>query len=113
LKNGVPFGFAVALTGADPMRWTFCGNPLNKDIRFGIDPRVWPRAAELKPSDDSLAWDAEFQPQFDPNKPPGDPIYESTRRLLTLWNVASFFVTYANLDSPDLSAPPSPEKHSR
>jgi isoleucyl-tRNA synthetase len=28
------------------------------------------------------------------------PIHESVRRLLTLWNVYSFFVTYANLDKP-------------
>jgi isoleucyl-tRNA synthetase len=51
------------------MRWTFCGNPLNKEIRFGYKP-----------------------------------IHESQRRLLTLWNVYSFFVTYANLDKPDLSS---------
>jgi isoleucyl-tRNA synthetase len=27
------------------------------------------------------------------------------RRMLTLWNVCSFFATYANLDEPDLGAP--------
>ena len=32
-----------------------------------------------------------------------DPIRDSVKRLLTLWNVYSFFVTYANLDEPDLS----------
>ena len=31
------------------------------------------------------------------------PIHESARRLLTLWNVYSFFITYANLDKPELS----------
>jgi isoleucyl-tRNA synthetase len=67
-KNGVPYDEAIVSVGADPMRWTFCGNPLNKDIRFGYTP-----------------------------------IHESRRRLLTLWNVYSFFVTYANLDKPDLS----------
>jgi len=67
--NGVPYDEAVAKIGADPMRWTFCGNPLNKDIRFGYKP-----------------------------------IHESQRRLLTLWNVYSFFVQYANLDKPDLSS---------
>ena len=32
-----------------------------------------------------------------------EPIRDSVKRLLTLWNVYSFFVTYANLDEPDLS----------
>jgi isoleucyl-tRNA synthetase len=68
LKNGVPYDEAVQTVGADPMRWTFCGNPLTKDIRFGYKP-----------------------------------IHESARKLLTLWNVYSFFVTYANLDKPDLA----------
>lgn len=66
--NGVPYDDAVAKVGADPMRWTFCGNPVNKDIRFGYKP-----------------------------------IHESQRKLITLWNVYSFFVTYANLDKPNLS----------
>jgi isoleucyl-tRNA synthetase len=65
--NGVPYDEAVTKIGADPMRWTFCGNPQTKDIRFGYKP-----------------------------------IHESQRRLLTLWNVYSFFVTYANLDQPEL-----------
>jgi isoleucyl-tRNA synthetase len=65
--NGVPYDEAIATVGADPMRWTFCSNPLNKDIRFGYGP-----------------------------------IHEARRRLLTLWNVYSFFVTYANLDRPAL-----------
>lgn len=30
------------------------------------------------------------------------PIHESRRRLITLWNVYSFFVTYGNLDKPEL-----------
>ncbi len=68
-KNGVPYDEAIETVGADPMRWTFCSNPLNKDIRFGYAP-----------------------------------IHESRRRLLTLWNVYSFFVTYANLDKPELGA---------
>ena len=37
-KNGVPYDEAVETVGADPMRWTFCSNPLNKDIRFGYAP---------------------------------------------------------------------------
>jgi isoleucyl-tRNA synthetase len=32
------------------------------------------------------------------------PIHESVRKLLTLWNVYSFFVTYANLDKPTFTA---------
>lgn len=66
-KNGVPYDEAVESLGADPMRWTFAGNPLTKDIRFGTKP-----------------------------------IHESARKLLTLWNVYGFFVTYANLDQPQL-----------
>ncbi|PQV63929.1 Isoleucyl-tRNA synthetase [Abditibacterium utsteinense] len=73
-KNGVPYDEAVETIGADPMRWTFAGNTLTKDIRFGYKP-----------------------------------IHESARKLLTLWNVYGFFVTYANLDNPDLSAPLAPE----
>ena len=69
LQNGVPYDEAIDTVGADPMRWTFCSNPLNKDIRFGYSP-----------------------------------IHESRRRLLTLWNVYSFFITYANLDKPELGA---------
>ena len=37
-KNGVPYDEAVETVGADPMRWTFCGNTLTKDIRFGYKP---------------------------------------------------------------------------
>lgn len=45
--------------------------------------------------------------------PPGEPrrfsqdlVSESVRRfLLTLWNTYSFFVTYANLDQPDMATP--------
>ncbi|MBW3636556.1 MAG: isoleucine--tRNA ligase [Armatimonadetes bacterium] len=73
-KNGVPYDEAVATVGADPMRWTFCGNTLTKDIRFGYKP-----------------------------------IHESARKLLTLWNVYGFFVTYANLDKPELGALPKAE----
>ncbi len=68
LKNGVPYEEAVTTVGADPMRWTFCGNTITKDIRFGYRQ-----------------------------------IHESQRRLITLWNVYSFFVTYANLDKPNLA----------
>ena len=67
-KNGVPYDEAVETVGADPMRWTFAGNTLTKDIRFGYKP-----------------------------------IHESARKLLTLWNVYGFFVTYANLDNPNLT----------
>jgi isoleucyl-tRNA synthetase len=78
-KNGVPYDEAIAKIGADPMRWTFCGNPLNKDIRFGYKP-----------------------------------IHESQRKLITLWNVYSFFVTYANLDKPALTpCTPSPAPRER
>ncbi len=55
---------------------------------------------------DALRW------YFYTANPPGEPrrfsqdlVSESIRRfMLTLWNTYSFFVTYANLDQPDLSA---------
>jgi isoleucyl-tRNA synthetase len=98
LGNGVPYDEAVEVTGADPMRWTFLANPLNKDIRFGYDPRRWPRGKEA----------AANIPQDEP--PRKDPIYDASGRLLTLWNVYGFFVTYANLDKPTLdgNAPSNP-----
>jgi len=108
LGNGVPFGYAVAVAGADPMRWTFCQNPVTKDIRFGLDPRVWPRAQGITPPEGALGWNPLAQPQADESKAPGDPVYESSRRLLTLWNVYGFFVGYANLDKPDFSGELAP-----
>jgi len=32
------------------------------------------------------------------------------RKMLTLWNLCSFFATYASLDEPDLSEPPRPDE---
>ncbi len=107
--NGVPFGYAVAVAGADPMRWTFCQNPVTKDIRFGLDPRVWPRAKNITPPEGALGWNPLAQPATDESKAPGDPVYESSRRLLTLWNVYGFFISYANLDQPDLTLEPQPQ----
>ena len=107
--NGVPFGYAIAVAGADPMRWTFANNPLTKDIRFGLDPRAWNRAKGITPPEGALGWNVENEPKVDENKPVGDPVYESSRRLLTLWNTVSFFVGYANLDKPDLSVELNPQ----
>ncbi len=90
LNNGVEYDEIVEVTGADPMRWTFLSNPLNKDIRFGYDPRRWPRGKDIGhdiPEDEA---------------PRRDPVFESSSRLLTLWNVYGFFLTYANLDKPRL-----------
>jgi len=109
LGNGVPFGYAVAVAGADPMRWTFCQNPVTKDIRFGLDPRVWPRARNITPPDGALGWNPLAEPVSDESKPAGDPVYESSRRLLTLWNVYGFFIGYANLDKPDLTGELAPQ----
>jgi isoleucyl-tRNA synthetase len=109
LGNGVPFGYAIAVAGADPMRWTFCQNPVTKDIRFGLDPRAWPRAKNLTPPDGALGWNPLAEPQADESKPVGDPVYESSRRLLTLWNVYGFFIGYANLDHPDLMLELAPQ----
>jgi isoleucyl-tRNA synthetase len=98
LGNGVPYDEIVEVAGADPMRWTFLSNPLNKDIRFGYEPRRWPRGKDIArdiPEDQELR---------------KDPVYDASGRLLTLWNVYGFFVTYANLDKPTLDgrAPSNP-----
>ncbi len=82
LKNGVPFDETVALIGADPVRWEFCRNPLTKDIRFGRMPLE--------------EWTAEAKRRL-------------VTPLLTLWNVYTFFVTYANLDVPELSSGTAPQ----
>ena len=90
LGNGVPYDEIVEVAGADPMRWTFLSNPLNKDIRFGYDARRWPRGRDIAhdiPEDEA---------------PRRDPVYDASGRLLTLWNVYGFFVLYANLDKPNL-----------
>lgn len=109
LGNGVPYGYAIALAGADPMRWTFANNPLSKDIRFGLDPRAWKHAKGITPPEGPLSWNPLAEPAVDETKPAGDPVYESSRRLLTLWNTVSFFVSYANLDKPDLAVELAPE----
>ena len=58
--NGVPFGYAVAVAGADPMRWTFANNPTTKDIRFRPRPaRVEERSMASTPPDGPLGWNVE------------------------------------------------------
>ncbi|RYX81454.1 isoleucine--tRNA ligase [bacterium] len=109
IGNGVPFGYAIAVAGADPMRWTFANNAINKDIRFGLDPRAWKNANGITPPEGALGWNTLAEPKIDESKPVGDPIYESSRRLVTLWNTVAFFVSYANLDNPDLTVELAPQ----
>lgn len=60
--NAIDADEAFERIGADVMRWMYCAQPPNQNIRFGYGP-----AEEVK------------------------------RKLLTLWNSASFFVTYAEI----------------
>ena len=60
----------------------------------GADPMRWTFAANTITRDIRFGY---------------EPIRESVKRLLTLWNVYSFFVTYANLDNPDLTGELKPE----
>jgi isoleucyl-tRNA synthetase len=63
LGNAVDADDAFERMGADVMRWMYCAQPPNQNLRFGYGP-----AEEVK------------------------------RKLLTLWNSASFFVTYASIE---------------
>ena len=60
--NAIDADEAFERIGADVMRWMYCAQPPNQNIRFGYGP-----AEEVK------------------------------RKLLTLWNSASFFITYAEI----------------
>ncbi len=66
--NAIWFAEAVEKMGADVMRWLYCGQNPNNNLRFGYHV-----ADEIR------------------------------RKLLTLWNVYGFFVTYASLDGFDPS----------
>ncbi len=90
LKNGIPFDEAVERMGADVMRWMYASAPLSRNIRFGYAsdvgagedaPPVAPSATAPTSGEDDKRITGE----------------EARRRLLTLWNVYAFFVTYANI----------------
>jgi isoleucyl-tRNA synthetase len=84
------------------------GQKMSKSKGNVVDP--WDIIREF--GADALRWyiyvsaPPEADRRFGPNL-----VRETVRDyFLTLWNVYSFFVTYANLDRPNLKAPPPPEK---
>ncbi|GAA6755847.1 isoleucyl-tRNA synthase [Thermus sp. 2.9] len=83
------------------------GQKMSKSKGNVVDP--WDILREF--GADALRWyiyvsaPPEADRRFGPNL-----VRETVRDyFLTLWNVYSFFVTYANLDRPDLTNPPPPE----
>ncbi len=71
------------------------GVPYDEAVEsVGADPMRWTFAANTVTRDIRFGY---------------EPIRDSVKRLLTLWNVYSFFVTYANLDEPDLTGELKPE----
>src|SRR5262245_32083507 len=84
--NSIPFDEAAAIVGADTMRWLYCNHTPEQNLRF---PRI-PTEQE--------AVDARALGQ-----PPrlSDLWMQVRAPLDKLWNVYSFFVTYANIDGFD------------
>jgi isoleucyl-tRNA synthetase len=83
LGNSIPFDEAAAVAGSDTMRWMFTTQPPATDVRF---PRL---------PDDEKVRAARAQ-----GLPPrlSDLWMQVRAPLDKLWNVYSFFVTYANID---------------
>jgi isoleucyl-tRNA synthetase len=81
--NSIPFDEAAEIVGADTMRWLYAGQTPENNARF---PRI--------PSEEEAAASrAQGQP------PRLNDLWLQTRAPLDkLWNVYSFFVTYANID---------------
>jgi isoleucyl-tRNA synthetase len=81
--NSIPFDEAAAIVGADTMRWLYASQIPEQNLRF---PRI--------PSEEDAAT-ARAQGQ-----PPrlSDLWMQARAPLDKLWNVYSFFVTYANID---------------
>ena len=84
--NSIPFDEAAAIVGADTMRWLFCNHTPEQNLRF---PRI--------PTEDEAANARAL------GQPPrlSDLWMQSRSALDKLWNVYSFFVTYANIDGFD------------
>ncbi len=84
--NSIAFDEAAELVGADTMRWLYTNHPPEQNLRF-------PRIPTEKDAQEAQA--------------KGQPIRLSDLWLNTrapldkLWNVYSFFVTYANIDGFD------------
>lgn len=74
--NAIWFDDGAEKIGVDVMRWMYCSQRPENNLRFGYGP-----------ADDVR------------------------KKLLLLWNVYSFFVTYANIDNPELSLLQKAPKH--
>ncbi len=83
LGNSIPFDEAAAIVGADTMRWLYMNHAPENNLRF---PRI-PSHAEA----------AEARAQGQPPRL-SDLWMQARSALDKLWNVYSFFVTYANID---------------
>jgi len=87
--NSIPFDEAAEIVGADTMRWLYTSQSPEQNLRF---PRIPSEA-------DAAAARAQGQP------PRLSDLWMQVRSPLDkLWNVYSFFVTYANIDGFDPSA---------
>ncbi|WIG59949.1 MAG: Isoleucyl-tRNA synthetase [Ktedonobacterales bacterium] len=84
--NSIPFDEAAAVVGADTMRWLYAGAAPEQNLRFPRIPTE-SEAAELRAV----------------GQPPrlNEKWMEARAALDKLWNVYSFFVTYANIDDFD------------
>ncbi|MFC1721389.1 isoleucine--tRNA ligase [Patescibacteria group bacterium] len=74
--NAIWFDDAAEEIGVDVMRWLYCGQQPELNLRFGYQHTD-----------------------------------EVRRKILLLWNVYVFFVTYANIDKPELVLMAKPPKH--
>jgi isoleucyl-tRNA synthetase len=83
LGNSIPFDEAAAIVGSDTMRWLFTSHAPENNLRF---PRI-PTDAEA----------AQARAQGQPPRL-SDLWMQARAPLDKLWNVYSFFVTYANID---------------
>jgi isoleucyl-tRNA synthetase len=87
--NSIPFDEAAAIVGADTMRWLYVNHNPAQNLCF---PRI--------PSEDEAA-----QARAAGQPPRLSELWMQARAPLDkLWNVYSFFVTYANIDRFDPTA---------
>ena len=87
--NSIPFDEAAEIVGADTMRWLYANQAPEQNLRF---PRI-------PTEEEAAAARAQGQP------PRLSDLWLQTRAPLDkLWNVYSFFVTYANIDGFDPTA---------
>ena len=84
--NSIPFDEAAEIVGADTMRWLYMNHAPEQNLRF---PRI-------PTHEQAAAMRGQGQP------PRLSDLWMQARAPLDkLWNVYSFFVTYANIDSFD------------